>query len=134
MRVARKSVYLFAAALVLPSTLAAQRTIPSSDDTMRCFRQSMEELHARSKCEAGVVPVEHVMYGWRTFEPSVVDEIARRLLEEVTSGDLSTRLQAVILLGIMGVESDGKPGRPGTMDYLEKPLDERSSLMRGELL
>lgn len=120
MRVARKSVYLFAVALVLPSTLVAQRTIPSIDDSLRCFRQSMDELHSRSKCEAGVVPVEHVMYGWRTFEPSVVDEVARRLLEEVTSDDLSTRLQAVILLGIMGVEANGRPGRPGTMDYLER--------------
>lgn len=123
MRVVRKSVYVFAAALVLPSTLAAQRTIPSTDASMRCFRESMEALQPRSKCEPGVVPVENVMYGWRTFEPSAVDDIAQRLMEEVTSDDLSTRLQAVILLGMMGVEADGQPGRPGTVEYLEQAFE-----------
>lgn len=123
MRAVRKSVYLFAAALVLPSTLAAQRTIPSIDDSMRCFRESVERLYSSSKCESGVVPVEHVMYGWRTFEPSAVDDVAQRLMEEVTSDDLSTRLRAVILLGIMGVEANGKPGRPGTVHYLEDAFE-----------
>lgn len=120
MRVVRNTVCLLGAVLVLPGTLAAQRTIPSIDDSMSCFRESMENLQPRSKCESGVVPVEHVMYGWRTFEPSAVDAVAQRLMEEVTSDDLSTRLRTVILLGMMGVEANGKPGRPGTVDYLER--------------
>lgn len=123
MRVAQRVLGFLAVALVLPGGLLAQRTVPSIDASVQCFRESMADLQPRSKCRSGVVPVEHVMYGWRTFEPSAVDDVAQRLLEEVTSQDLSIRLQAVILLSMMGLESNNQPGRPGTVAYLAEAFE-----------
>lgn len=97
----------------------AQRTVPSIDETMRCFQESPPSI-PQSKCSEGVVPVEYVVFGWRTFESASVDAVAEQLLGLLSADDSYIRNRAATMLGMLGAERDGSPGRANAIAYLQE--------------
>lgn len=98
----------------------AQTRSASVPDAMACFHSAVAAKLSVSQCPKGITSVENIVYGWHKFDETTLDATAEALLDLINATDVSTRNRAVIMLGIMGAESEDRPGRPGTVQYLSR--------------
>lgn len=91
--------------------------------SVECFRQSALAGEPGAACENGATPLLNVVIGWRTWDAATVQAVADALVEESASEQSGVAIVAIHSLAMLGLQTDGSPGRPGTVDLLERAFE-----------